>query len=523
MRRVVAVPVVLSFLGMLAGCGNTYRATVGTNNPVPIPSQPIYEPVVTSSAGTIAANGTVSLTDSQGLATILDLAGDSVLVQANVGIQPVSLAVGSGGGQGYAVNLGALTSPYQGSVSSFGVVQNLNSSQVNTTSLNSTNGGVFAAPSAYGPQSTACNLATPPPAVFANSALTYVSQTTSSTLLPLSRNISGTGVPALLTPLATTGVITNFTGLTSATHTYTIERNANNVEVIDVDPTTSMPYITPAPGISTSDFSSPVFGVTSLNGHRAFILNCNATITALDAQGNAYLSTIPIQSTTATYGSTVVSVPAGNPVWGDYYNAGSVLVTANTNGPGNGVPQATPASLPSGTPGTVSFINAIEGSSAFGSTLGTAVVGVNPSGVVVLQDGTYAYVANEGDDLVTGSINGSTIACGGCKTVSIVNMSTYTTVATIPLYYSDPTVTASCPASQGSATGAPLQIIAPPDTTDQKVYVLCDQPSGDTFYVFAIRTYPVSTIPGQTSPGNQVTAVIPIEGIPTSIKLTPAR
>jgi hypothetical protein len=53
--------------------------------------------------------------------------------------------------------------------------------------------------------------------------------------------------------------------------------------------------------------------------------------------------------------------------------------------------------------------------------------------------------------------------------------------------------------------------------------VLCDQPSGDTFYVFAIRTYPVSTIPGQTSPGNQVTAVIPIEGIPTSIKLTPAR
>jgi DNA-binding beta-propeller fold protein YncE len=510
-------------LGLLSGCGNAYRATVGTNNPVPVPTQPIYLPVVTSSAGTISSTGAVTLTDAQGLATILDLAGDSTLVQVNLGIQPIALALGSGGTQAYSVNLGSLNAPYtQGSVSEFGVVQNLQTSQVTTTSLN--NGtGVFSQPSTLTtlntPQ-TPCTQTSPAPAVFANSSLIYVSQTTGNNLLPLSRNISGNGVPALLPPLATAGTIRAFTGLTTTTHTFAIEDGENGgtagVEVIDFNSNTGMPYITPTPGITPADFSSPTFGVTSYNGQRVFVLNCNGTVTALDAQANAYISTIPIEPTTAPGG---VAVPAGNPIWGDYVNNYDLLVTANTNG--------APAAVGTGTPGSVSFIDATQGSPAFGTTLGTAAVGVNPSGIVALQDDSYAYVVNEGDDVTntttTGLAGGTPVNCGGCKTVSIVSLTSFSTVATIPLYYSDSTITASCPASVGSATGYPSQIIASPDTTDQKVYVLCDQPSGDTFYVFAIRTFPQNILPGETSPGNQVTAVIPIEGIPTQMRLTPAR
>lgn len=514
MRRKAASALLLATAGLLAGCGNAYRATIGTNNPVPVPTQPAYFPAVLSSAGEVS-QGAVILFDLPGEGTVLDLSGDTVLAQVNVGIQPIALAEGLNGGTAYAVDLGALASPYQAQVSSFGIGPGVQTASVTTTSLN-TAGSVFA-PIASTPV-TPCNATMPPPAVFSNASLTYVTQTAPQTsgstyILPLSRGISGTGVPALEPAYQTAGLVTNYTGLTSGTTTYAIERDTNTVDVIGVlqtaTPPAPYPIVTPA----LSGFSSPTFGVTSVNGHRVFILNCNGTITPIDAQSNSVMT------------KSIITLPAGagTPIWGDYYNGGNLLVTANTTS----VTGAT-------TPGSASIINASENAENFGLLLGTATVGINPSGVAVLQDGTRAYVSNEGDDLATAGTKGP--VCD-CKSVSVVSLTSNTTVKTIPLYYSDSVQKVACPANGLSAsatymygtsavspTGYPLQIATAPDTTDEKVYVLCDQPSADgVFYVFSIRTFAQFSGSGQSSDADVVSAVIPIQGIPTQLRMTPAR
>jgi hypothetical protein len=497
---------------MLAGCGDAYRATIGTGNPVPVSSQPEVLPVVISLSGTVQNNAVV-LDGGQGQATIFDLSGDTSEAFVNVGVQPEALFITNGGGTAYVVNLGAqdtTSGDYVGSVSTFGVSVNALNSLVETTTLDGSSAEVFAPPATA--PTTPCDAAVPQPSVFANGTLIYVAQTTSpsgnaGTLLPLSRAISGTGVPALLTPVATTGIITNFTGLTSGTRVFAIERDADEVDTIDLTSSGTQPYIS----AQFTGFASPTFGVTSPNGHRTFILNCNATVSVIDSQANAILQstpTIPIQASG--------TVPAGNPIWADYWNAGSVLVTANTNGASE--------------PGTVSVINASESSSNFGQVLGTAVVGINPSGISVLQNavttGGTAYVANEGDDDTEQvPLNGVQAPCD-CKTVSVVSLTSNSTIETIPLTFSDSSISVTCPAGPPLAgyPAYPAQVVASPDSIDQKVYVLCDRPAADgIYYVFSIRTYADVGATGGSSDANVVVAAIPIAGIPSQLKMLPAR
>jgi len=499
----------LSTSALLAGCGSTYRATIGTNTPTPVPTEPFYLPVVVSTAGSVS-QGTATLFESPGESTILDLSGDSVVDLVNVGIAPVALVEGSGGSIAYVVDLGSTASPYTPQVSSFGISSTTQTPQVNTTSLNVGTGAIYSPLAPAQPTPCTTPFATPPPAVFADASLIYVSQTTANQVLPLSRNISGTGVPALESVLATAGVVANFTGLTTGTTAYAIERDAGTVDVIYTSPSTPpTPYI--IPGSALTGFVSPTFGVTSVNGHRAFILNCNGTVTPINTQTNTVMPSI--------------AIPAGNPVWADYYNNGNLLVTANTTG--------------ASTPGSVSIINAAENAQNFGAVLGTATVGNNPSGVAVLQDGTRAYAANEGDDCMNNSPGpcASSPATGpvcDCKSVSVVSLSSDTVVKTVPLFFSDSIQTVTCPAngltgtnvtSAVSPTGYPLQIATAPDTVDEKVYVLCDQPNplDNIFYVFAIRTYVEYFSDGSSSPADVVSAVIPISGIPTQLRMTPAR
>lgn len=517
LRRNTAATLLIVSAALLAGCGNAYRSTIGTNNPVPVPNQPEYLPVVLSSAGTFS-QGTVTLFDSPGEATILDLSGDTVVDIVNVGIAPIALAEGTNGAIGYSIDLGATVSPFQGQVSSFGIAPNIRTPQVSTTSLNAAGSTIFApvAPT----QPTPCSAATPPPAVFANGSLIYVTQTATPTpgqyyILPLSANISGTGVPALEQPFQVSGMVTNFTGLTGGTTTYAIERDSGTVDAIGISPTSTPP--TPYFLAKFGGFTSPTFGVTSVNGHRVFILNCDGTVTPINTQSNTLMTSNIISILPAPGQAT-----AGAPIWGDYYNGGNLLVTANTTGPS--------------TPGSVSVINASENAQNFGVVLGTAPVGNNPSGVAVLQDGTRAYVSNEGDDLKTPTVNGAKVDCN-CKSVSIVSLTSDTTVKTVPLYYADSVQKVACPAnglqpsttylygtSALSPTGYPMQIATAPDTVDEKVYVLCDQPSADgVFYVFAIRTFAQFASNGQSSEADIVSAVIPIEDIPTQLRMTPAR
>ena len=165
--RAVVCVALISAAAALVGCGNAYRATISTNNPTPVPTEPLYLPVVLSSAGS-SSQGAVTLFESPGEGAMLDLSGDTVLDLVNVGIAPVALAEGTGGGIAYAVDLGSTVSPYIPAVSSFVITPSTQTASVSTTALNT--GATIFTPLAP-TQPTPCIAATPPPAVFANAAL----------------------------------------------------------------------------------------------------------------------------------------------------------------------------------------------------------------------------------------------------------------------------------------------------------------------------------------------------------------
>lgn len=494
-RRLFAGAVLITAPVLLSSCGNTYRATVGISNPPPSPSQTEYLPVVISQV-------TSGNTQSQGLASILDASGDSLLVQVHVGQQPVSLALGTGGSQAYVVNLAAqVGNYYQGSLSSFGVVPTLQDGSVNTSSLNSQT-NVFATPSAS-PAALCLAGTVPNPPVFANGNVIYIGQTGSNYVLPLASNATSTGVPGVLSQLGTKGIITNFAGLTTNERTYAIETASDYIEVLDSTNVAANGSPLISVSIPLAAGTGPNFGIMSPDTTRVFILDCDGTITVFDSQANAIDSIITLPKAT-TSGAPAT---AGSPIAADYVNANNVLVTANTNGSPN------PAVA-----GTASIINASRISGTFGSAV-TVPVGNNPSGVAVLQDNSRAYVANQDDG-----------------TVSVINLTSQTTNPTvIPLTYSYAGSDYACPAAVKDGAGnvvvpgGATQIVASPGTTNQQVFVLCTKPNSAAggpggYYLFAIRTYQDTNAPsGQSTAADVVTAAISISGIPQQIRMTPTR
>jgi DNA-binding beta-propeller fold protein YncE len=166
--------------------------------------------------------------------------------------------------------------------------------------------------------------------------------------------------------------------------------------------------------------ANPVYGVMSADARRAFVLNkASGTVTVINAQTN--------QLDTFLNSSNQVSntIPVGtNPVWADFAPTLNELFVLNA---GNGT-----------TPGTVNIISIPlcsqtaqvnnpncdssnpEDAVGFGTILATIPVGINPTVIGVLQDGTQAYVANAGNT-----------ATGVQGSVSVINLQTDTVVATI--------------------------------------------------------------------------------------------
>ncbi|MGB7188939.1 MAG: hypothetical protein WBD10_02270, partial [Acidobacteriaceae bacterium] len=151
----------------------------------------------------------------------------------------------------------------------------------------------------------------------------------------------------------------------------------------------------------------PVYGVTSLDGARAFILNRGSgTISVINTQSNQ-LDTVnasPYLNGNGTINLCNGATPCdAGPVYADFYGPGNLLVVSNYDND------------------TVSVISVsldIYGndSPTFGKVLATIPVGHQPAAVTVLQDGGRAYVANEGDG-----------------TVSVVSLTTLTPLTTITL------------------------------------------------------------------------------------------
>jgi YVTN family beta-propeller protein len=400
---------------LLAGCGDTPRPVVtpvAVTGPAP---QPQSYAVVTTSAGTGAA----------GLANVFDAAGDTLLTQASLGINPLALTLSSSAGS-------ATTANTDGTVTSFTPSTTLQTKNIQSSTL-------LQPAQPVNLLSTATNLFITEPNVPAVAVLTN----------------NSSGVYQLTQQLPVPASPINLAGNSSASRVYSItqDNGANQVAFGDCE----TPSAVTTPGqvqsieISTVTISRtlpvgicPVYGIGSSDNSRVFILNRGSgTVTVINSQYNTLDTTANRPNLNSTTGALLLPPPSGTPVAGfnagpvfaDYYAPSSQLVTANYDS------------------NTITIVNTSldqfgNDSALFGQAI-TVPVGNGPSTLTILRDGSRVYVANQKD-----------------STVSVVSLTNYTVLATIPV------------------TGHPISMASTFSTPYGQVYVL----SSDQPYMTVIRT-----------------------------------
>lgn len=367
--------------GSLAGCGNSYRPIVSAINPVgPAAQTQKYAVAISSPSSTTA-----------GLVTIVDFSGDSILITANLGVDPYYLAVNSGGTTGYSLN-------HDGTLTSFDISTSLLSSQVLQTTL-------LAGAS--------------PLTVYPDSTATYITEPGRNAVAQL------TGSPAALKqefPIATGYTPVYIAGVSGSARAYIIQQSTTSGDagqVTAIETSSSSLSSTIPVGVN------PVYGVMTADDRRAFIMNQgDGTVSIINSQTNLADTppsgaTNPIVLSSPSVCSTSTAL-CTSPVWADLAPTLNELLVANA---GDGTH-----------PGSVSIINIPLCSASatttnpncdatnpvdadgFGQILGTVPVGVNPVMVAALQDGSKAYVINKND-----------------STVSVINLTSNTVTATIPV------------------------------------------------------------------------------------------
>jgi YVTN family beta-propeller protein len=453
---------------MISGCGNNYRPVVSAINPVGPAAQPQKFAVAISSTGT-QANPT------PGLLTFVDFSGDTILITANVGVDPYYLILNGGTTTTSTASLGfTLNSDH--TFTSFDIDTTLLTSQILQTTL---------LPGAD------------PVAILPAGISTFV---TDPTVNPGQGVISQfTGTPLALRqqlnpapPIAPCPASTPFTpvytvGISGAPRVYAISKPVGTgcvgqVSTIETSSNTIDPTGLPV-GLN------PVYGVMTADAKRAFILNQgDGTVSVINVQTNA-LDTVPTGATNpiALCIAPACTNPATvNPLWADFAPARNQLLVANAGdgvNPGSlsviSIPLCS-ATAQVGNP-NCDLNNPVD-AIGFGTVVATVPVGVNPVMVGVLQDTTNsrAYVVNSGNPNLPCAAPGApvTAATTTCS-VSVVNLNTNTVTATIPLPLSINT-NSSTPAKNGH----PNYVAVTSGTPTGKVYVV----SPDSNFMTIIRT-----------------------------------
>jgi YVTN family beta-propeller protein len=366
-------------MGLLAvaGCGNNYRPVITGISPVGPAGQPTKYAVAISDPNVGNPNGTLP-----GLVTFVDFSGDTVLITANVGVKPYYLILGSGGSTGLTLNA-------DGTVNSFGISTSLLSSQVQQTTLLQNPVG-----------------APLPSSIFPEGAYTYITQPGRGSVAELS------GSPLTLQQeLAPVGAAPVYiAGVASAPRVYAL---SPSVPAGSAGTATPIETSTNTPSAALPVGVNPVYGVMTADTRRAFVMNQGSnSVSVIDAQNN--------QLDTGVANGTIQDPNAVAPIWADFAPTLNELVVANEgNGTDNGsvsifsIPLCSAVS-PTGNPNC--NVNNPVDAAGFGTLVAHIPVGKNPLMVGVLQDGTQAYVINQGD-----------------STVSVINLKTNTVTATIPV------------------------------------------------------------------------------------------
>jgi len=445
----------LLVLAGLTGCGSQYRPVI---NPIPKtgpPSQPQALVAVFSQPGQTAASaanpspcpGTQPPYINPGVVTVLDSSGDSIAAQATVGNGPMTFGMDPNGSFAFSENC-------DGTLSSMVISGALMSKNVATSALlpgsGPINSLILSSASQYIVEQgasqkdlTGCDPTAPQGSP---SACRNAIAAMSSNPPTLKVDISDIA-PSVI----------NLTGAPSGQRIYSISQgnsNGGNLPWGACGTPSAVSVNGEADGIEVASNSvssriplgvCPVYGVTSADGQRAFILNRGSgTISVINTQANQ-LDTVNaspyLSNGTINLCNGATPCNAG-PVYADFYAPSNLLVVANYDND------------------TVSVISVSidvygNDSPTFGKVLATIPVGHQPAALTVLQDGSRAYVANEGDG-----------------TVSVVSLTTFTPLTTVTL-----------PQHNGVAP-QPRSIVSNYNYPAGKVYVAAQ----NSPYVTVIRT-----------------------------------
>ena len=350
-------------------------------------TQPLLQPA--SSASNPCPTGTGSNPNNPyaqpGIATVIDFSGDSVLAQATVGYGPLTSAIAPDSNELFSLNC-------DGTISGIPVSAMLQQNNVTTTTLfaNTANGGA-----SLGPASIQSNM------IVQNTAL-YVVNKDRDSIGALTVSTANSGAPSLLTEIGVAPAVVALAGAPSSQRVYAISQGADNsgVQWGDCATPSAVASNGQADSIDTSTNAvaqriplgkCPIFGVTTPDGLRTFILNRGSgTITVINSQQDA-LDTSPNFVNNSGQPGTISlnqGLPGGQtnagPVYAAYYPPQQLLVTANYDS------------------GTISFISLHTDSfgndaPGFGTVLKTVSVGQYPAALSILADGSRVYVVLQGD------------------------------------------------------------------------------------------------------------------------------
>ncbi len=379
----------------LAGCGNTYRPVVTSINPVGPAAQPEKFAVVIAnttpgaSTSTLATPcSTATSVGTPGLVNIVDFSGDTTLTTAGIGVNPCYFQLDAGGDTGYTLN-------GDGTTNSFSISTSLITSNVLQVSL----------PAGAAPVS-----------IFPGGSNLYVSEPGLSATGQFTQ-----GFPPAFKQNLSTGANSVYTvGVSGAPRVYALSQGAAGSVGVASAIETATNTISNKINVGVA----PIYGVMTPDGRRAFVLNQgDGTISVINSQTNA-LDTFHSPTT----GAVTSTIPVGsNPVWADFAPTLTEMLVANRGGGSATTPgTVTIVSIPLCSQTTVvsnpncDTANPVD-AVGFGQVVANITVGVNPVMIAVLQDGSQAFVANEGN--AAAGINGS---------VSVINLNTNTVVATLP-------------------------------------------------------------------------------------------
>ncbi len=430
-----------------------YRPVVAAINPVGPAGQPTKYAYAVSDPNDGNASGTLG-----GLLTSVDVSGDTILSTPALIPTPTYFAVSADGSQGYVVNA-------QNSLDSVPVSAptSLITSQVVQTTL-----------------PTGANAPSLSGFTFGGAARIFVPEIGLSQVALFSSTS-----PALQQAISVGTHPVYVVGTSSTPRAYVISNGTTPGQVAAIEGTSLSVSATIPVG------NNPVYGVETTDVRRAFILNNGSgTVSVINVINNA------IDSANPTINLNVNGVTGLQPVWADIAtDTNQLIVISQRAGNATGylsiinIPLCNAVAQP--TNPSCNATNPIDGQ-GFGQVLATVPVGINPTQVSALIDGSQAFVANNGvpptsaqPTDVEGSVSVVNLV-SGTVTATITGVTTYNSNGSINYNIAPgcPVTAVATGATNACVYGHPTTIAATTGTPTGKVYVT----SPDSNYMTVIET-----------------------------------